>query len=267
METIGIIGCGNMGGAIAKAISLNNQWHVLVYDIRSEQAQMIASQSNARACTFDELMKQSSVVILAVKPQVLPDLYETLANKGADKRWISLAAGVPLETLEQRLHTDQIVRIMPNIGASVGKAVTAVTPHQRATAQFVELVLQLVRSFGSAHVLDERQLSAFIGVSGSAIATCFAFLDTIAMGGVHEGLSYGLSLSLIRQTMESALSLLQQTGQHPRQLITSVCSPAGTTIETIQVLADGAFEGTVFQSVIAASEKAKALEEQAKKGV
>ncbi len=129
MKNIGFIGCGIMGGAIAKALSKDPGFKIFVHDTRLEQAESLARETGATACSFDTLMANCSLVVLAVKPQVLPSLYTSLRKLSEGKRWISLAAGVALETLAQQLMSTQIVRIMPNIAAQVGKAVTAILPH------------------------------------------------------------------------------------------------------------------------------------------
>ncbi|MHC1692182.1 MAG: pyrroline-5-carboxylate reductase [Sphaerochaetaceae bacterium] len=265
MKTIGFVGCGNMGGAIVNAIAKDPEWNIFIHTAHPEHAREIARRVGGNACALDELMAKSQLVVLAVKPQVLPYLYGTLKPLGADKRWISLAAGVSLETLEKELGSDQIVRLMPNIAAQISRSVTAVSPHHKADPVFVEEVFNLVHQFGTAYGIPENQLSAFIGVSGSAIATCCAFLHGVAMGGVDAGLPYPTALALIRDTMDSAIALSRETGKNPIDLLTSVCSAGGTTIQSMKALAEGGFEATLMESVIAATEKAKAMEDAARR--
>ncbi len=265
MKNIGFIGCGNMGGAIAGALAKDPDWNIHINDARTEHAQEMAKKTGATACSLEDLMESCELIVLAVKPQVLPYLYPTLRKIGTTgKKWISLAAGVALETLEKELGSTQIVRIMPNIAAEVGKAVTAITPHAKADPALVVEVSTIARQFGTSYGIPEEQLAAFIGVSGSAIATCFAFMHGIAMGGVDEGLPYPTALALIRDTMESATSLVRASGRNPIDLLTNVCSAGGTTIEAMKALANGALESTLMESVTASAEKAKALEEAAK---
>ncbi len=265
MKNIGFIGCGNMGGAIASALANDPDWKIHINDARAEHAREIADRIGATACSLEVLMESCDLIVLGVKPQVLPYLYPSLRKIGtAGKKWISLAAGVALETLEKELTSTQIIRIMPNIAAEVGKAVTAITPHPKADPDLVVEVSSITRQFGTSYGIPEEQLAAFIGVSGSAIATCFAFMHGIAMGGVDEGLPYPTALALIRDTMESATALVRQTGRNPIDLLTNVCSAGGTTIEAMKALADGALESTLMESVTASAQKAKDLEELAK---
>lgn len=259
MKTIGFIGCGTMGSAIVRNIAPLNTWNILLHDIREEVGKDLASETHSTFVSLEQLLEQADTVVLAVKPQSLFELYVQLKSYQATQ-WISLVAGVSLETLSQQLHSSDIVRIMPNIAASVGKAVTAVSPHKEAETQFVEEVMAFVNTFGFGHQLEEKDLAAFIGVSASAIATCFAFLHGMAMGGVQQGLPYATALTLISDTVEGATALSRQTKRHPEELLTQVCSPGGTTIEAMKIVGESGFMGILMESVEAASEKARELE-------
>lgn len=265
MKTIGFIGTGNMGGAIIRRVAPLGKWRILIHDVRVETAKLLAQETGCTYAPLEELASQSDIIVLAVKPQVLPGLYATLQTY-AGKGWISMAAGVSLETLAKGLKTTEVVRIMPNIAAAVGKAVTALAAHPKAGKLLVDESMKFIGSFGSAHQLEETHFGAFIGISGSAIATVFAFLHGMAMGGVHEGLPYAKALELIGDTTESAIALVRSSGRHPAELLTQVCSPSGTTIESVQVLEGSGFSGILMDSVEAASERAKALEASAKTG-
>jgi pyrroline-5-carboxylate reductase len=263
MKTMGFIGCGNMGGSIIRSVGPTKMWRTLVYDVRQEVAEQVAQASQSQACSFDDLMQSSDIVVLAVKPQILPSLYASLKGYRG-KKWISMAAGVSLDTLANALDSVEVARIMPNLAASVQKAVTAVAVHPKASADLTDLAMQFASTFGAAHNLPEQHFAPFIGVSGSGIASAFAFLHGIALGGVHEGLPYRSALDLICDTVESATALIRAGKMHPEELLTQVCSPGGTTIEMVQLLHEQGFKGTLMQAVEAASQKALLLEEQAK---
>ena len=265
MRTMGFIGTGNMGGAIIRSLAGTQAWNILVYDVRADAALSLARECGCERVSMEELLERSDIIVLAVKPQVLPSLYERL-SKYPSKDWISMAAGVALETLTEKLHSNQVVRIMPNIAASEKKAVTAIAPHPEASEKLVEEVVAFVEKFGTAHVIDQRLFGAFIGISGSAIATVFSFLHGMAMGGVREGLPYAKALQLISDTAEGAIALTRATGKHPEELMTQVCSPGGTTVEAMKVLAGRGFTDVLMESVSVASERALELEAKAKEG-
>ncbi|MGH0052308.1 MAG: pyrroline-5-carboxylate reductase [Sphaerochaetaceae bacterium] len=258
MEKLGIIGCGNMGGAIAASLQMD----VSLYDSDREKAEQLANKDNITvADSMETLFSTCSTLLIAVKPQILSTLFTRFKTLGSSKkRWISIAAGVPLSVLTEQLETKEIVRFMPNIAAQLKSSVTAVAPAEGCSTSHQELSLQVASSFGSAFLLPESQFSAFIGISGSAIAYVFSFLHGLAMGGVEQGIAYPQALQIANSTLKSAFSLVEATKANPVELATRVCSAGGTTIEGMQTLAQGGFEGLVMRAVTAASEKSRTLE-------
>ncbi|MGE4583884.1 MAG: pyrroline-5-carboxylate reductase [Sphaerochaeta sp.] len=261
MQQLGIIGCGNMGGAIAKSLGRD----VLVYDSDQAKAQAFAKEAGLVAvASLKELFSQSSCLLLAVKPQILPSLYPELRALGSDqKAWISIAAGVPLMVLHEELGTDEVVRFMPNIAAQMRSAVTAIAPLAGCSDAHIQYAKSVAEAFGSAFLLPESQFAAFIGISGSAIAYVLQFFHALAMGGVVQGIAYPQALQIAIDTAASAVALAKHTQKNPVELATMVCSAGGTTIEGMQALAEGGFDATVMQAVQAASEKSRFLEQHA----
>ncbi|MEA4860318.1 MAG: pyrroline-5-carboxylate reductase [Sphaerochaeta sp.] len=262
MKTLGIIGCGAMGSAIAQSL----QGSVLLYDSDVEKARSLEKQGERTAVpSLQELMKMSDCLLIAVKPQILATLYDELRELGsADKSWISIAAGVSLETLSEKLGTDEVVRFMPNIAAQLQASVTAIASLARCSKEHLSYAQQVAQSFGSAFIIPESQFGAFIGISGSAIAFILEFYHALAMGGVAQGIAYPTSLHIALETAKSAANLVASTGKHPMELATTVCSAGGTTIEGMLALAEGGFDATVMQAVRKASEKSSKLEALAK---
>ncbi len=226
MDKIGIIGCGNMGGAIAGSLQMD----IIVYDSDALKAKQLAA-SKATISVADSLQvlfRECSTILIAIKPQILATLYPEFRALGSDKkRWISIAAGIPLSVLAEQLGTNEIVRFMPNIAAQYGAAVTAAAPAEGCSTSLREDSLHVASSFGSAFLLPESQFSAFIGISGSAIAYVFSFLHGLAMGGVAQGIAYPAALQIASDTMKSATSLIDATKANPVELATRVCSAGG----------------------------------------
>jgi pyrroline-5-carboxylate reductase len=261
MKTIGFIGSGNMGGAIIRSIAPLKRWDVLIYDIRTDISSLLAEETGATAVDLPQLLDQADIIVLAVKPQTLPSLFPTL-SKLKNKWWMSMAAGVSLQTLSEGLQSEEVIRIMPNMAASVNKAVTALSAYKNASAAWIEEASDFVNSFGSLHLISEDQFSAFLGVSGSGIAAVFRFFHAMALGGVQQGLPYIDALKLIIDTAESASALIKATKRGPEEFVTRICSPKGTTIELIKVLEEHAFDAALMNAVEAASEKALQLERE-----
>ena len=259
MIKIGFLGCGNMGGSIANAI--NNDYEVYVFD--KDQAKAKAISNVTVFSSESELLEKSDIIILAVKPQILPSLYPLL-SEFSTKKYISIAAGVPLEVLERKINCKNIVRFMPNIAAKSKAAVTAIAATENADKEFIQTAFDIATHFGSAFMLDENLFPAFIGISGSAIAYVFEFIHALAMGGTDQGISYNESVKIATDTLQSAVALLKDSKEKPVELMSKVCSAKGTTIKGMNELYSNGFDNAVIKAVISASEKSQELEKLAK---
>ncbi len=261
MRKIAIIGTGNMGGAIAKSLSKREDFSLILYNKTTLKAEKLASEIGAEAVKSMEEIPPVDVVIIAVKPQVLPSIYSSL-KKIKCSLFISLVAGVTLETLKDNLGTTSVARYMPNIGAMVGKSVTAVTYTDDLEEEKKELSLSVSSSFGKAFYLEESLFNAFIGISGSAIAFVYEFIASLALSGVREGIGYKKAEEIVSSTIESAIALQKETQKSATELEIMVCSPKGTTIEGVKKLKELNFENAVIEAVSASKNKADAMEKK-----
>ena len=261
---ISVIGCGNMGGAIASALA-DSEWEVSVYDKAREKAEALQEAKGIAVLDSLEEASGSGAIIIAVKPQVLPSLYESLKEVETGL-WISIAAGVPLSVLEDHIGTENVVRFMPNIGAKSRKSVTAIAAGNEVSMEQKELALSIASSFGSAYFIQESLFPAFIGISGSGIAFYFEMMHQMAMAGVKEGIPYPEALAIVRDTAISAAEVQKSQGENTIALETMVCSAAGTTIEGIKALQDGGFASAVMNAVENAAAKSVELEAKARYG-
>lgn len=261
---IGFIGCGNMGGAVASTLCGKKEYSVSVYSAGTS-AKKFASEHEGVVCapSLKDLVRDNDVLVIAVKPQVLPSLYGELAGYGDEKCWISLAAGVSLATLARKTGSSNIVRFMPDISALAGSSVTAVAVSENARKDFKDCALGIASSFGSAFLLDEKLFPAFIGVSASAIAYIFQFIHALGLGGCREGIAYEKAVKMACDTMHGAVELVRKADKNVVELEASVCSAGGTTVEGVKVLEKAGFNGIVMDAVSAASARARELESKA----
>lgn len=249
--TIGIIGCGVMGGAIATALAEGPDT-VIACDHHREHVEA----TGARFVGLDELLAASDIAIIAIKPQGIPALLPTLAASKV-RGWISIAAGIDLDTLARGLGTQAVVRFMPNIAAREKRSVTAVCRRDTCPAWLAEQADAIARRFGTAVPLDESLIPAFTGISGSGIAYMFQFIHAMALGGTRAGIAYPKSVRIVSDTLKSAIALLDASNENPVALMTGVCSASGTTIEGIDALAQGAFDATVIAAVTRSADKGR----------
>lgn len=258
-----VIGTGNMGGAFTEALARMENIDLCIYDSYGPCAEKLAqNHRNIKVLPSMDQAKGSHIVIIAVKPQVLPSIYAQLAELKPDF-FISIAAGVTLEKLMANLKTDKVVRFMPNIAAKIGCAVTAIACSPAVSDKERQEAIDVAKSVGSAFELEESLFSAFIGISGSGIAYMFEMMHQMAMGGVREGIPYPKALSIVADTMLSAANLQKATGRNAVELETMVCSAKGTTIEGVKALTDGGFGAAVINAVSAAANKSSELEKKA----
>lgn len=212
----------------------------------------------------DAVVEASGVVVLAVKPALARRVLAGLrAVRDATRRplWISIAAGVPLATLEGSLPAGaRVVRAMPNTPALVGSGATAFVANAAATARDRAVARSLFESVGKAwEAPAEALLDAVTGVSGSGPAYAFVFLEALSDAGVRMGLPRAVASDFAIQTLLGAARLAQETGQHPAALKDQVTSPGGTTIEALERLEAGGFRAALHAAVAAACQRAREL--------
>lgn len=264
--TIGFIGGGNMAGAIIKgllATSLYRPEEVFVTDITPERTKDCAKRLGvAVADTAEALIEHADTVVLAVKPGVFPSLLPSIAPCLQEKNplVISIAAGKTLGFIEEALgFSPALVRVMPNINAKVGAAMSAFCANQQVTQEQKKLVARLFCAIGQVKELDEAFFPLFGVIAGSAPAFAYLFIDSLARAAVKNGMQKQVALEIAAQTVLGSAKLILEGGEHPWALIDQVCSPGGTTIEGIAALQDAGFEAGVRKSVDAALEKDRKL--------
>jgi pyrroline-5-carboxylate reductase len=258
---LGFIGAGAMGGAIIRGLAAGAaaREDLIYYDPDPRQRKRMDELGVQAARDQAEVM-QARVVVLAVKPQVMPAVLESLrAQAGPGHLFISIAAGITLKTLESALPQARVSRTMPNPPTLVGAGMAALAPGSRATPDDVDLALELFAAVGRAVVVEECLLDAVTGLSGSGPAYVAVFIEALTDGGVKMGLPRHLALLLAAQTVIGAARLCLEEEMHPGVLKDLVTSPGGTTITGLHVLEDGRFRGLVMSAVEAATLRAREL--------
>jgi pyrroline-5-carboxylate reductase len=210
----------------------------------------------------DEVVAQSDVVVLAVKPghvgSVLGDLDAEIA---ARPLWISIAAGVPLARLQGALPDDaRVVRTMPNTPALVRAGATAYFPADTVRESDLALVEGVLEAAGWCwRAPNEDLLDAVTGLSGSGPAYVFLILEALADAGVRQGLPRDAAQALATRTVLGAAQLALETGTHPGVLKDQVTSPGGTTIAGLERLEIHGVRAAIYDAVRAATKRSRAL--------
>lgn len=260
-KTIGFYGTGNMGRAMIQGLIQSKLYaakDIWIYDVYQPVVdKLVAELGVTPAGEPEKLAQNSQTIIFAVKPYVLPGLLQELKpNLTTEQILISVAAGVNLATIEGALSADhKLIRVMPNTPALVGEGMSAVARNSQISDEENEAVLAIFRSFGKAEAVTENLIDAVVGVSGSAPAYVYMFIEALADGAVLEGMPRPQAYEFAAQTVLGSAKMVLETGQHPGALKDMVTSPGGTTIEAVKTLEDQGMRSAVINAVRAASQK------------
>ena len=260
---IGFLGCGNMGGALARAVRRADPAAcILLADTDATKASTLAAEISAEVTSAEALFHESDFLFLGLKPQVLSAALATLPTEAAAARgvtFISMAAGVPLASLDAMLRGAPVIRIMPNTAVLVGEGMTVYAPSPAVTAAARADFLAIMAASGKCDELPEELIDAACAVSGCGPAFAYLFLDAMAEGGVAAGLSRERALAYAAQTVRGAMRMAVETGKTPTALKEAVCSPGGSTIEGVKVLEGRGLPDLVKDAVAASFRRTKEL--------
>jgi len=259
---LGFIGCGNMASAIIDGITKSGALtgsEIFVFDVNSETQEKAAQKYKLNICKNEaEVVKSCGAVILAVKPNVLGAVLEkiNIALEESDTLIISIAAGKTIDFIRNSLsHTNRIIRVMPNINAMVGAAMSAYTANKNATDSDKAFCEKIFGSIGEIIELEETYFPVFGVIGGCAPAFSYMFIDSLARAGVKNGMKKDIALKVAAQTVLGSAEMILKSGNHPWELVDKVCSPGGTTIEGVTSLQNDGFETAVHNAVDRAIQK------------
>jgi pyrroline-5-carboxylate reductase len=264
-KQVGFVGSGNMGEALINGLlhgHLCRPEQILCSDVRLEKLKLIKEKYGVKGTSHNiEVVKQSDIIILAVKPQIMKPVIDEIAKYlDLSKLIISIAAGVPLEAIESCAKKElKLIRVMPNICVSVREGISAIAAGKHALKEDLLLAKTIFDSVGKSLFIEEYLLDAVTGLSGSGPAYIFLIIDALADAGVKVGLSRDDALILASQTVLGAAKMLIETGEHPGKLKDMVTSPGGTAITGLHTLEEGGLRTTLINAVEVATRRSEAL--------
>ncbi len=266
---IGFIGGGNMAEAFIKGL-LNGGFPVedLLFSEPNLTRHKLMEERYGVSCVANnmDLVSICNIVVLAIKPQILDKVLEEISSVFNDEKLlISILAGATTTTLEAGLGGQtHVVRAMPNTPALAGQGAAALCPGKYANEKDRGIAQQMFETVGTALWVEEGQMDAVTGLSGSGPAFVYLFIEALTAGGVQEGLRLDIAHSLAVQTVVGAAHLVRETGEHPALLREKVCSPAGTTISAIRVLEERGLRAMMMEAVGAATSRSRELGKEKK---
>lgn len=256
----GFIGCGNMGGAVARALSKTTR-DILVTD-RSGKAAALAAELGIQYGDNETVARQCDRIFLCVKPHMMADVLKPLQSilQARKPMLITMAAGLTVAQIEDFAATAlPVVRIMPNTPVAVGSGVIQYCHNGLVTDEMLADLLDDLRFAGRLDELEEKLIDAASALSGCGPAYTYIFLEALADGAVACGIPRAKALEYAAATLEGAARMYLETRTHPGALKDAVCSPGGSTIAGVKALEQHGFRGAVMDCVAAAYEKNKLL--------
>jgi len=264
-KNIGFVGGGQMAEAIIKGLIHSNTCSsetISVCEPLEARRNYLAATYNLEvSATAKKIINISQIIVLAVKPQVMPEVLKEIKPTLEGQMIITIAAGLPLSFYTGLLDNDRlpIVRVMPNTPALILQGASALCRNEHVTDSDFILAESLFKAIGITVVVSEKGMDAVTGLSGSGPAYVFTFIEALIDAGIKTGLSRDVARALTIQTILGTTLLARESTDHPAALRDRVTSPGGTTISGLHILEAAGFNGVIMSAVEAACRRSTEL--------
>ncbi len=263
MYKVGVIGTGKMGGALTKAIldkKLLSPGNLFIHDPIKEKLSPFIKEG-AKPSSMDELSKKVDILIIAVKPNSVKSVLELIKDKlRSSQMVVSIAAGVTISFIRKTLENSiPVVRVMPNAAILADEGMCVISQGPLKDAKKFEFIQRIFQTVGCVLELPENKLDAVTGLSGSGPAYVYKMIQGLIQGGEKAGLSKDTSKKLAAQTVLGAAKLIKETSKKLEELVSSIATPGGTTIEGLKILEKGNLIKLFSKAVIQATKRAKQI--------
>ena len=258
---VAIIGAGNMGGAIARALAATGQYSIAVANPSLPKLEAIAAEYPNVKTTTDNIVAvcNADVVILAVKPWLIANVVEQIKPNldYSSTAIVSLAGGMSLDTLDSILIRNNelpaLCRVIPNTALSVGKSMTFIAP--RRAEKITDTIVKMFETMGEVAVIEEKLMDAATALTSCGIAYVYKFAQACVQAGVELGFKPADALKYVCATMDGAATMLSQPGAAPQSEIDKVTTPGGMTIKGINMLEHTGFTSAVIKAILSPVKK------------
>lgn len=264
---IGFIGMGNMANAMIGGILQKKgaeKIEICVSDLNKLALKDAKKKFDKDICIREDnqtVAKEADFLILAVKPQYYQAVITDIKDYIKEQVIITIAPGLSMEWVEEQFGQHlPIVRCMPNTPALVGEGCTGVCCNNLVTEENKKAIFFILNSFGKAIEIPEQLMAAVVGVSGSAPAYVFLFIEAMADGAVAAGMPRAQAYGFAARAVMGSAKMVLETGKHPGELKDMVCSPGGTSIQGVKVLEEKGFRAAVMNAVEATIQKTRELQ-------
>lgn len=253
MKTIGFIGAGNMGSAMAKACAKVNEARVWIYDTNQNiYSTFEACKGIECADSVEDLMAACDYIVMSIKPQYYEVVAKQIKKNIKSKHIIiTVAPSFTLEDMRSLLGgTVQLIRTMPNTPALIGEGVTAYCyDENRMEEEMLKDFITYFQSFGTLIKVDEKLMPAVVATTGSSPAYAYLFIEAMADAAVSFGMPRAMAYQMASMAIKGSAEMILQTGKHPGELKDAVTSPAGTTIKAVLAMEESGFRNSVIKGM------------------
>ena len=260
-----VLDAGNMGLTYAEGMANSpflNKRKLMIFDVSPQKTEALSTMAQFDAYdSIEECVPQADVIFIAVKPYHSQSLFDSIKPYiNQDQLFVSLMAGVTINTIQEGLGVKKVIRTMPNLPAKVGKGVTSFTESKEVSRVELLTVRSLLDTTGeSIHVETEQFIDASTGISGSGPAYVFYFMQSMLEAALKMGFSPNDSKVLVSQTFEGAVKLFNESNLTPEKWIDRVASKGGTTRAALDSMEDNNVKELIKEAAYAAFDRATEL--------
>lgn len=261
---IGFIGAGNMASAIIAGMckaEFVKRGEIAVFDLDSSKTDLLKESYGVTVkSSAGEIAESCDKIVLAVKPNIIASVLADIDSVVKEKNplFISIAAGKTTEYLRSCVSFEgKFIRVMPNINALVGAAVSGICGTENASDEDMSFAVSFCECFGTAVKIDEKLFPIFSAIGGCSPAFTYMYIDALARAAVKNGMTKAQALEVAAQSVLGSAKTVLESADHPWSLVDRVCSPGGTTIEGVASLQKDGFEAAVMNAVQASFDKDK----------
>lgn len=262
-RTIGFIGCGHLAKSIIGGLMKEKYVHprqIIVSNRSKASLKEVEKQYGIRTTTNNaEVAKAADFLFLTVTPNMYETVIDEIKDVVNDHTVIILVGvGETIEKNEKRFNRPvKMIKAMPNTPTQVGEGITGIAVNEHITPGDQEEIKALFESIGAAEFIDESVMDVVSAIGGSSPAFTYMYIEALADGAVMYGMPRKQAYVFAAQAVLGAAKMLLETGMHPGSLKDSVCSPGGTTIESVALLEEKGFRSAVIEAIRANIEKGK----------
>lgn len=256
---LGIIGAGNMAGAILNGIlkkEIFSPQNINIYDKIYEKLDKFKAKGVNVCSDAREVVKMSDMVLFAIKPQDFEALLESISDLSSGKCFLSIVGGYTRKFISSKLANSHVIRIMPNTPLMLSCGATVISEAPDVPGEYFNTCVDIFSASGIVEIMPDELINNITTVNGSSPAYFYRFVNVIAKNAQSEGIDYDKAVKLCAKSMEGAAKMIMESGMTPEELIRQVSSPGGTTLAALHTMDELKFDETVIAAMKSCTKRA-----------